>query len=90
MSPGELERSRTNNMVSVPLLSILMTTCSTLLALGMMPLLLYVYCQGFGDLQNTVPYVDIITSLFMILVPCGVGILINYYRPQYAKTITKV
>uniref|UniRef100_A0A4W6FVW3 Hepatic sodium/bile acid cotransporter n=1 Tax=Lates calcarifer TaxID=8187 RepID=A0A4W6FVW3_LATCA len=71
-------------------LSIVMTSCSTVLALGMMPLLLYLYCQGFTNLQNAVPYVDIIISLFMILIPCGIGILINYYRPQYAKTITKV
>ncbi|XP_023270782.1 sodium/bile acid cotransporter-like isoform X1 [Seriola lalandi dorsalis] len=71
-------------------LSIVMTSCSTLLALGMMPLLLYLYCQGFTNLQNSVPYVDIIVSLFMILIPCGAGILINYYRPRYAKTITKV
>ncbi|XP_070782276.1 hepatic sodium/bile acid cotransporter [Enoplosus armatus] len=71
-------------------LSMVMTTCSTLLALGMMPLLLYVYCQGFANVQNFVPYVDITISLFMILIPCGAGILINYYRPQYAKTITKV
>uniref|UniRef100_A0A673CVB2 Solute carrier family 10 member 1 n=1 Tax=Sphaeramia orbicularis TaxID=375764 RepID=A0A673CVB2_9TELE len=70
-------------------LSIVMTTCSTLLALGMMPLLLYLYCQGF-NLESAVPYVDIIISLLMMLVPCGVGILINYYRPQYSKTITKV
>ncbi|XP_040919787.1 sodium/bile acid cotransporter [Toxotes jaculatrix] len=71
-------------------LSIVMTSCSTVLALGMMPLLLYLYCQGFTNLQNAVPYVDIVISLFMILIPCGVGILINYYRPRYAKTITKV
>ncbi|XP_054473932.1 hepatic sodium/bile acid cotransporter-like [Anoplopoma fimbria] len=70
-------------------LSIVMTSCSTVLALGMMPLLLFLYCQGF-NLQNSVPYVEIIISLVMILVPCGIGILINYYRPQYAKTITKV
>ncbi|XP_029281181.1 sodium/bile acid cotransporter [Cottoperca gobio] len=70
-------------------LSIVMTSCSTLLALGMMPLLLYIYCQGF-NLQNSVPYVDIIISLVMILIPCAAGILINYYRPQYAKTISKV
>lgn len=67
-----------------------MTSCSTLLALGMMPLLLFLYCQGFSNLQNAVPYVDIIVSLIMILVPCGIGILINYFRPQYAKIITKV
>ncbi|XP_074471988.1 hepatic sodium/bile acid cotransporter-like isoform X3 [Sebastes fasciatus] len=70
-------------------LSIVMTTCSTLLALVMMPLLLYLYCQGF-NLQNSVPYDGIIISLLSILIPCGVGILINYYRPQYAKTITRV
>ncbi|KAM9339224.1 LOW QUALITY PROTEIN: uncharacterized protein slc10a1 [Symphorus nematophorus] len=71
-------------------LSIVMTCCSTLLALGMMPLLLYIYCQGFPNLQNAVPYVDILISLVMLLIPCGVGILINYYRPKYAKIIIKV
>ncbi|XP_077443393.1 hepatic sodium/bile acid cotransporter [Stigmatopora argus] len=71
-------------------LSIVMTSCSTLAALGMMSLLLYIYCQGFGDLQNVVPYVDITVSLVMILVPCGIGILINHYRPHYSKIITKV
>ncbi|KAG7222671.1 hypothetical protein INR49_026280 [Caranx melampygus] len=71
-------------------LSIVMTSCSTLLAMGMMPLLLYLYCQGLTNLQNSVPYVDIILSLVMILIPCGAGILINHYRPHYARTITKV
>ncbi|XP_078130530.1 hepatic sodium/bile acid cotransporter [Sander vitreus] len=70
-------------------LSMVMTSCSTVLALGMMPLLFYLYCQGF-DLQNSMPYVEILVSLVMILIPCSVGILINYYRPRYAKTITKV
>lgn len=70
-------------------LSIVMTSCSTLLALGMMPLLLYLYCQGFSDLQNAVPYVEIMISLVMILVPCGIGIIINTYRPQYSRIITK-
>ncbi|KAM6906656.1 hepatic sodium/bile acid cotransporter isoform 1-T2 [Lycodopsis pacificus] len=70
-------------------LSILMTSCSTLLAFGMMPLLLYLYGQGF-NLQNAIPYADITISLVMILIPCGIGILINHYRPQYTKTIARV
>ncbi|XP_075940034.1 hepatic sodium/bile acid cotransporter-like [Anarhichas minor] len=70
-------------------LSILMTSCSTLLAFGMMPLLLSLYCRGF-NLQNAVPYVEITISLVMILIPCGIGILINHYRPQYTKTISRV
>ncbi|XP_043075340.1 sodium/bile acid cotransporter [Puntigrus tetrazona] len=68
-------------------LSILMTACSTALALGMMPLLLYVYSQGFSQF---VPFTNITIALIMILVPCGIGILINYKVPQYSKTITKV
>ncbi|XP_031692678.1 sodium/bile acid cotransporter-like [Oncorhynchus kisutch] len=71
-------------------LSIVMTTCSTVLALGMMPLLLYLYCQGFSNLESAVPYAGITLALVMTLFPCGIGILINYYRPQYSKTITKV
>ncbi|XP_047429538.1 sodium/bile acid cotransporter isoform X2 [Mugil cephalus] len=70
-------------------LSIVMTSCSTLLALGMMPLLLFLYCKGFPNLQNAVPYANIMISLVMILVPCGIGILINHFRPQYAKIIKK-
>uniref|UniRef100_A0A8C6WYN2 Solute carrier family 10 member 1 n=1 Tax=Neogobius melanostomus TaxID=47308 RepID=A0A8C6WYN2_9GOBI len=70
-------------------LSIVMTTCSTVLALGMMPLLLLLYCQGF-DLQEAVPYRDIAMSLLSILIPCGIGILLNHYRPQYSNIITKV
>ncbi|KAM8846899.1 hepatic sodium/bile acid cotransporter-like [Synchiropus picturatus] len=71
-------------------LSIVMTSCSTLLALGMMPLLLYIYCHSFPHLQSAVPYKDISLSLVMILIPCGIGILINHYRPKYAKLITTV
>lgn len=67
-----------------------MTACSTALGLGMMPLLLYLYSQGFSNLAQSVPFTYIIFSLTMILVPCGIGILINYRAPQYSKIITKV
>ncbi|XP_059354614.1 hepatic sodium/bile acid cotransporter-like [Carassius carassius] len=71
-------------------LSIVMTTCSTALGLGMMPLLLYLYSQGFSNLAQFVPFTYIIFTLIMILVPCCIGILINYRVPQYSKIITKV
>lgn len=67
-----------------------MTTCSTVLALGMMPLLLLLYCQGFDNLQDAVPYRDIVLSLLCILIPCGIGILLNHYRPQYSQIVTRV
>ncbi|XP_055043011.2 hepatic sodium/bile acid cotransporter [Misgurnus anguillicaudatus] len=71
-------------------LSIVMTTCSTALGLFFMPLMLFLYSQGFSNLQSAIPYTGIIISLILILVPCGIGILINYRVPQYSKTVTKV
>ncbi|CAB1436753.1 unnamed protein product [Pleuronectes platessa] len=71
-------------------LSIVMTACSMLLALGMMPLLLLIYCQGFPHLQEALPYVGIVISLSLLVIASAVGILINFYRPRYANTVKKV
>ncbi|KAG7269128.1 hypothetical protein CRUP_013392 [Coryphaenoides rupestris] len=71
-------------------LSIVMTTFSTVAALGMMPLLLLLYSQGFDSLQNAVPYTGITVALVMTLVPCGFGIAINHFKPQYSPTVIKV
>ncbi|XP_004426350.1 PREDICTED: sodium/bile acid cotransporter [Ceratotherium simum simum] len=72
-------------------LSIVMTTCSTFFALGMMPLLLYVYSRGIyeGDLKDKVPYGGIVISLILVLIPCTIGIFLNAKRPQYARYIVK-
>ncbi|XP_004624960.2 sodium/bile acid cotransporter [Octodon degus] len=72
-------------------LSIVMTTCSTFCALGMMPLLLYLYSKGIydGDLKDKVPYVGIIISLVMTLIPCTIGIFLKSKRPQYVPYINK-
>ncbi|XP_067098910.1 hepatic sodium/bile acid cotransporter-like [Osmerus mordax] len=71
-------------------LSIVMTTCSTVAALGMMPMLLFLYCQGFNNLENAVPYTGITLALIMTLVPCAIGIAINHHKPNYSPIITKV
>ncbi|KAG5846868.1 hypothetical protein ANANG_G00119540 [Anguilla anguilla] len=70
-------------------LSIVMTTCSILLALGMMPLLLYLYSQGIPNIERMVPYTGIILSLLMTLVPCAIGIAINHRAPRYSPIIIK-
>lgn len=70
--------------------SIVMTTCSSIASLVLMPLLLYIFSQGFPGLKNAVPYVGIITALLFTLVPCVIGIFINHYKPNYSSTITKV
>lgn len=72
-----------------PCLSIVMTSCSTLAALGMTPLLLFVYCHGFSD-PSAVPFANIILAMFLTLLPCAIGIYINHRVPQYSKLITRV
>lgn len=67
-----------------------MTTCSSIAALGLMPLLLYIFCQGFSGLENAVPYGSIMTALALTLVPCAIGIVINHYKPNYSPVVKKV
>lgn len=73
-------------------LSIVMTTCSSFTALGMMPLLLYIYTKGIydGDLKDKVPYKGIMISLVMVLIPCSIGIFLKTKKPQYVPYIVKV
>ncbi|XP_061699866.1 hepatic sodium/bile acid cotransporter-like [Syngnathoides biaculeatus] len=71
-------------------LSIVMTTCSCIAALGLMPLLLLIYCQGFSGLENAVPYFGIISALTFTLAPCGVGIVLNHYKPKYTPFFLKL
>ncbi|XP_036927736.1 sodium/bile acid cotransporter-like isoform X1 [Acanthopagrus latus] len=68
-------------------LSIVMTSCSCMVGLGMMPLLLFILSHGFPGLENAVPYKGIITALALTLVPCGVGIIINHYKPKYSQIV---
>lgn len=67
-----------------------MTTCSSIAALGLMPLLLYIFSQGFSGLENAVPYGSIMTALALTLVPCAIGIVINHYKPNYSPVVKKV
>ncbi|XP_068111050.1 hepatic sodium/bile acid cotransporter-like [Hyperolius riggenbachi] len=73
-------------------LSVLMTFTSTVLALGVMPLLLYIYCLGMdlGPMYGRVPFIKIGISLLIVILPCCAGILLNSKRPQYSKYFTKV
>ncbi|KAM9435707.1 hepatic sodium/bile acid cotransporter-like [Clarias gariepinus] len=70
-------------------LSIVMTTCSTLAALGMIPLLLFIYCHGFSNVY-AVPYAGIFLALILTVLPCAIGIYINYRVPEKSKLVVKV
>ncbi|XP_076876321.1 hepatic sodium/bile acid cotransporter-like isoform X2 [Brachyhypopomus gauderio] len=70
--------------------SVVMTTFSTLLELGTMPLLLYVYSQGFSSVAAAIPYAGIATALAMTTLPCAAGICIRHYAPQHARLFSRV
>ncbi|XP_037005963.2 ileal sodium/bile acid cotransporter isoform X3 [Artibeus jamaicensis] len=72
-------------------LSISMTACSTLLALGMMPLCLLIYTKMWVDSgMIVIPYSNIGTSLIALVVPVSVGMFVNHKWPQKAKIILKI
>ncbi|KAL4691025.1 hypothetical protein H8959_013986 [Pygathrix nigripes] len=72
-------------------LSVSMTTCSTLLALGMMPLCLLIYTKMWVDSGSIViPYDNIGTSLVALVVPVSIGMFVNHKWPQKAKIILKI
>ncbi|XP_004577418.2 ileal sodium/bile acid cotransporter [Ochotona princeps] len=72
-------------------LSISMTTCSTVLALGMMPLCLLIYTKIWVDSGSIViPYDSIGTSLVALVIPVSIGMFVNHKWPKQAKIILKV
>ncbi|XP_078607363.1 ileal sodium/bile acid cotransporter-like [Branchiostoma floridae x Branchiostoma japonicum] len=71
-------------------LSMTMTFVSTCLALGMMPLSLYIYGRAFGLDSIEVPFVTIITSLLSITAPKLLGILLRHKKPHIAQKVMKV
>ncbi|XP_015279478.1 PREDICTED: ileal sodium/bile acid cotransporter [Gekko japonicus] len=71
-------------------LSISMTTCSTLLAMGMMPLCLFIYTKIWTDYDSLlIPYDSIATSLVALVVPVSLGIYVKNRWPAKAKIILK-
>ncbi|XP_063066770.1 sodium-dependent organic anion transporter-like [Engraulis encrasicolus] len=72
-------------------LSITMTSVSTVLALGMMPLCLLVYTRRWVDTgMIRMPYSKIGITLVCMVVPVGLGACVNYKWPKVAKVILKV
>lgn len=72
-------------------LSLSMTTCSTLVAMGMMPLCLFIYTKKWVDSSSIViPYDSIGISLAALVIPVAVGMFVNYQWPKPAKIILKI
>ncbi|XP_033626717.1 ileal sodium/bile acid cotransporter-like [Asterias rubens] len=71
-------------------LSITMTAFSTIVAMGMMPLNLFIYSRSWTNDGAIIPYNSIIISLVLILVPVLIGMLIKYKKPSWCPIITKL
>ncbi|KAJ8246728.1 hypothetical protein GJAV_G00254720 [Gymnothorax javanicus] len=71
-------------------LSISMTTCSSILAMGMMPLCLLIYTSVWTSDTIQIPYQSIGITLVSLLVPVALGIYVKNRWPIIAKKILKV
>ncbi|XP_034167330.2 sodium-dependent organic anion transporter [Pangasianodon hypophthalmus] len=72
-------------------LSITLTSVSTLLGLGTMPLSLYLYSRTWvqaGRMQ--IPYLNIGLACISLIVPVTCGVLVNYKWPKVARIFLKV
>ncbi|XP_033117273.1 ileal sodium/bile acid cotransporter-like isoform X2 [Anneissia japonica] len=70
-------------------LSLTMTFCSTVLALGFMPLNAYIYSAEFinGNEALKTPFLQIILQLVILIVPVLAGMVILYKWPKVARIL---
>jgi len=72
-------------------LSISMTALSTFAMFGMMPLWLFTLGKTIFDKANlTVPYAKIGTFAIALVVPLGIGLLIQRYLPRLRKILVRI
>ncbi|KAF2354675.1 Bile acid:sodium symporter/arsenical resistance protein Acr3 [Trinorchestia longiramus] len=68
-------------------LSITMTFCSTIIAMGMMPTWMFLLGSRLlgPDSSITIPYTKLITSLITFSIPLFIGLLIKHKLPRWAR-----
>jgi len=71
-------------------LSVSMTAFSTVIAVVMMPLVLALYTQPFTSAELSIPYLGIVTSLALVLVPVAIGMFIRSRSERVARIVEKV
>ncbi|KAM4629806.1 sodium/bile acid cotransporter 4 [Polymixia lowei] len=73
-------------------LSIIMTISSTLLALVLMPLCLWIYSRAWINtpVVNLMPFGAIILTLCSTLIPIGLGVVLRYRYTRVADIVLKV
>ncbi|RWS00186.1 P3 protein-like protein, partial [Dinothrombium tinctorium] len=72
-------------------LSVTMTFFSTVAALGMMPLWLFLLGKKVVDNPNfVIPYLNMIISLLALTIPIVIGLLIQRYKPKWGEISKKI
>ncbi len=71
-------------------LSITMTAVSTLASVLLTPSLLYLYGASLSETPMEVPYLAVMGTLAMMLLPIGVGMWIRHRSPDLARSIERV
>lgn len=71
-------------------LSISMTAVSTLVSVVMMPVLLYAYTRSTAQTEMQIPYLAIMGTLALMLVPIAGGMWIRHRSAQAAKKVERV
>ena len=70
-------------------LSLSMTAVSTVMAIVMMPLLLFVYGSSFTSSSICIPYREVVETLALTLIPVALGLMIRRRSAGAAKIIER-
>jgi bile acid transporter len=71
-------------------LSVSMTALSTIAAVVLMPLTLYVYATGYTSAGLKIPYGNITSTLAVMLVPLALGMVLRARAPRAARITEQV
>ncbi|XP_076313207.1 ileal sodium/bile acid cotransporter-like [Tachypleus tridentatus] len=72
-------------------LSVTMTFFSSIAAIGMMPLWLFILGRNIIDNKTVeVPFVSIVTTLLSFMGPLLVGMLVRHFKPKWAEISAKI
>ena len=67
-----------------------MTTISTVVGIGMMPLNAWIYSRSWVDHKTTVPIANIMIGLASMLIPVAIGMVIKIKLQKVAKVLPTV
>jgi len=71
-------------------LSITMTVISTVLSFGTLPGLLALYGSSFTNDSFQIPFVSILQSLLLVVIPVAVGVTVRYFSAYWALWCERV